>query len=79
VVEIIRAIETVEALSIGTITFDDKPLSLPEEFDNQAMCEVLGEYRETALLEGVHQTIEFYRRAIKKGLVDESYLAKVLG
>jgi UDP-glucuronate 4-epimerase len=76
--EIVRLIEKVDPTSRELISFDDKPLALPEQFDNSEMIQILGKYDEIPMEQGVEQTLAYYRNAIKCGILDEAYLQKVL-
>src|SRR5260221_6568917 len=53
--EIVAAIEAASPASRGRITFDDKPLPLPEDAAEAHLPDVLGALPETALGEGVAQ------------------------
>jgi nucleoside-diphosphate-sugar epimerase len=76
--EIVDCIEAAEPDARGRITFDDRPLSLPEAFDGRPLVEALGAHAETPLEEGVRRTLECYRAALRKGTLDEAYLDRVL-
>jgi UDP-glucuronate 4-epimerase len=76
--EIIRCIEANEPGARGRITFDDRPLVFPEAFDSRPIEEALGAYAETPLEEGVGRTLDCYRGALRSGMLDESYLDRVL-
>jgi UDP-glucuronate 4-epimerase len=65
--EIVAAIEAAEPASRGRITFDDKPLALPEDAAQARLPDVLGALPETPLTDGVAQTIELFRTALKEG------------
>lgn len=76
--EIVGAIEGAEPAARGRITFGDQPLVFPEAFDNRAMIDALGPYRETPLAVGVTETLDCYRRALARGTIDEAWLDRVL-
>jgi nucleoside-diphosphate-sugar epimerase len=65
--DIIAAIEAAEPASRGRITFDEKPLPLPEETDDARLRAVLGPLPETALAAGVAQTIALFKSALAEG------------
>jgi UDP-glucuronate 4-epimerase len=76
--EIIHCIETNEPDARGSITFDDRPLALPDAFDSRPIVEALGPAAETPLEEGVRRTLDCYRAALRNGTLDEAYLDRVL-
>ena len=76
--EIIAAIGEVEPSSRGRITFDDRPLPFPAGFDGAPVEAALGPLPQTPLADGVAQTVETYRRAIRDGLVDPAALDRIL-
>ena len=65
--EIVQAIETVEPTASGQISFDDKPLALPEELDDSAFQAALGPLTSTSLLQGVQSTIALFKQALTEG------------
>ena len=76
--EIVATIEEVEPAARGRITFEERSLPFPEAFDGTTIEAALGVLPQTALADGVRQTIECYRRAIADGEVDDAYLDRVL-
>jgi UDP-glucuronate 4-epimerase len=76
--DIIDSIESNEPAARGRITFDDRPLALPDAFDGRPIVEALGACPETPLDEGVRQTMDCYRAALRSGALDETYLDRVL-
>ncbi len=76
--EIVERIEANAPDARGRITFDDRPLPLPEAFDGRPMVEALGPWAETPLDEGVRRTLDCYRAAMRNGAIDDSYLDRVL-
>ena len=76
--DIIECIVAVEPAARGRITFDDRPLALPEAFDGRPIVDALGAYAETPLDEGVRRTMDCYRSALRSGALDEAYLDRVL-
>jgi nucleoside-diphosphate-sugar epimerase len=78
VADIIDAIEANEPAARGRITFDDRPLALPDAFDGRPIVEALGAWAETPLDEGVRRTLDCYRAALRGGLLDDAYLDRVL-
>lgn len=67
--EIIAAIETAEPSVKGKITFDPKPLSLPEGADDTALRSVFGMLPDTPLNDGVKATIELFKQALADGRI----------
>ena len=65
--DIVAAIEAAEPTSRGRITFDDKPLALPEETDDTRLRALLGPLPETPLAEGVVQTVALFKTALAEG------------
>jgi len=77
--EMVAAIAEVEPASRGAVTFGDRILPFPEAFDGTPLEAALGPQPATPLIEGVRRTIEAYRGAIERGLVDAAFLDRVLG
>lgn len=65
--EVIDAIETAEPDIKGRITFDDKPLALPEGQEDTALRELLGDFPNTPLQEGVARTVAHFKQALADG------------
>jgi len=65
--EIVAAIEAAAPEMAGQITFAPTPSSLPTEIDSQALEAALGPIRWIPLADGVRQTIEQFRAAVKVG------------
>jgi UDP-glucuronate 4-epimerase len=65
--EIVAAIEAAEPASRGRITFDEKPLALPGDAEPAHLPAALGKLPETALTEGVAQTVAIFKRALAEG------------
>ena len=65
--EIITAIESVAPEMRGKLTYDDVPLPFPEDVDNRALTAVVGLLPNTDLLDGVRETIEIFKQALKDG------------
>jgi len=76
--DIIECIVAIEPAARGRITFDDRPLALPEAFDGRPIVDALGAYAETPLDEGVRRTMDCYRSALRSGALGEAYLDRVL-
>jgi UDP-glucuronate 4-epimerase len=77
--EIVERIAEHEPRARGAITAEESVLSLPEAFDGRPMVEALGPYEETPLDEGVRRTLDCYRAGIRKEILDDAYLDRVLG
>lgn len=67
--QVIAAIEQAEPAAAGRITFADTPLPFPEEVDNQALVSAIGPLAFTPLADGVAETMEIFRRALKAGWI----------
>jgi UDP-glucuronate 4-epimerase len=65
--EIVAAIEESAPEVRGQITFDEKPLALPEDMDDRALRQALGQIPDTALQTGVTESIRIFRQAIASG------------
>ena len=76
--QVIDAIEEVEPVMQGKISFVDNPLPFPPDVDNQVLVEFLGQLPETPLIEGVSETIQLYKSAIANGLVKPSDVKEIL-
>ncbi len=68
--EVVRAIETAAPESAGKITFSPSPLPHPPAVDDRKLNEDLGPIRWLPLAEGVRQTVDCFRQAIKAGWLD---------
>jgi UDP-glucuronate 4-epimerase len=68
--EIITAIEAAAPEMAGKITFAPNTLSLPEKIDSQPLESALGPTAWTPLPEGVRQTVENFRGAVKAGTLN---------
>ncbi len=65
--EVITAIEQANPSSRSRITFDDNPLPFPPDVDNRALVSAIGPMLFTPLSEGVAETLDIFRRALKEG------------
>jgi UDP-glucuronate 4-epimerase len=65
--EVVAAIEAAVPGAAGTITFDEKPLALPEEFDASAYERSIGAMPYTTLKQAVAETIEIFRVRVADG------------
>lgn len=65
--DIVAAIEAIEPTARGTITFDEKPLPYPEDFDDTPLRQALGTLPDTPLAEGVAATIGLFKHAVAAG------------
>ena len=77
--EMVEVIAEVEPASRGTITAGDRILPFPEAFDGAPLEAAIGPQPVTPLREGVARTIEAYRDALRRGLLDEAFLDRVVG
>lgn len=68
--EIVAAIEAAAPQSAGRITFEPQGLGMTPEVDDSALVNALGPTYWISLKEGVRQTIEQFRAALARGLVD---------
>lgn len=65
--EVVAAIEDVEPAARGLITFDEKPLPYPEDFDDAPLRKALGSLPDTPLTQGVASSIALFKHAIATG------------
>jgi nucleoside-diphosphate-sugar epimerase len=65
--EVIAAIETAEPAIKGRITYEEKPLMLPEGQEDSALRELLGTLPDTPLQEGVARTVAHFKQALADG------------
>lgn len=65
--DIIAAIEAAEPSAKGQITYEPKPLYLPDGCDDSALVEVVGPVPNISLREGIAATVEHFRRALSEG------------
>jgi nucleoside-diphosphate-sugar epimerase len=65
--EVIAAIETAEPDIKGRITYNDTPLALPEGQEDTALRELLGDFPDTSLQEGVAKTVAHFKQALADG------------
>jgi len=68
--EIVSAIERTAPESKGRITFESSALPYPSEYDTRALEQALGAIRWTPLEDGVRETIEIFRAAVKANRID---------
>jgi nucleoside-diphosphate-sugar epimerase len=76
--EMLAAIAVVEPSAAGRMTFEDRRLPFPGAFDGRPVEAALGARPQTALEDGVRETIEVYRRAIRDRRLDAATLDRVL-
>lgn len=67
--EVIAAIEAAAPEAKGTITFDDKPLALPEEADASPLVALIGALPYTPLEQAVAETITLFRARVADGML----------
>ncbi|HXD66282.1 MAG TPA: NAD(P)-dependent oxidoreductase [Solirubrobacteraceae bacterium] len=67
--EVVAAIEAGAPDTAGTITFVDEQLPFPPEADHASLREVIGDAPETALRDGVRDTIGRFRELLAAGAV----------
>ena len=65
--EVVAAIETAEPAIKGRITYEKKPLMLPEGQEDSALWELLGTLPDTPLQEGVARTVAHFKQALADG------------
>jgi nucleoside-diphosphate-sugar epimerase len=65
--EVVAAIETAEPAIKGRITYEDKPLTLPEGQTDSALRELLGTLPDTPLQEGIGRTVAHFKQALADG------------
>ena len=74
--EVVAAIEAVAPEMAGKITFEPTPLGQPSEYDSRPLEEAVGSIHWRPLVDGIRQTIEHFRAAVKAGKMD---IEKILG
>jgi nucleoside-diphosphate-sugar epimerase len=65
--EIVAAIEAAAPESRGAITFDDKALPFPQEYDAAPLAELIGDLPYTPLRKAVADTVALFREQIASG------------
>lgn len=70
VAEVVAAIEAAAPEMAGRITHEEAPLPVPEDIDGRALDEALGPIAWTPFRDGVRQTIEHFRAALRDGTLD---------
>ncbi len=73
--DVVKAIEVAAPDTRGSITFDNRQLPFPYQYDDAGLQAAIGPVRWTPLVEGVAATIDHFRRLAAVGLVDEKGLA----
>lgn len=73
--EVIAAIETAVPGARGSLTYDDKQLPFPFDYDDTALQQAIGAIPHTPLATGVADTITHFQRLAAAGLVDERGLS----
>lgn len=68
--DLIEAVAAAVPGSRGRITYDPQPLPVPAEVDDRPLSAALGPLRWRPISDGVRDTIERFRVAVAKGLVD---------
>jgi nucleoside-diphosphate-sugar epimerase len=68
--DIVREIERSAPESKGRITFETNALPYPSEYDTRALEQALGAIRWTPLQDGVRETIEIFRAAVKANRIN---------
>ncbi|HTX73379.1 MAG TPA: NAD-dependent epimerase/dehydratase family protein [Rectinemataceae bacterium] len=68
--EVVRAIEVASPESAGTISWDEVPPPYPPSMRNEELAKVLPRIRFSALGDAVARTVELYRRALSRGVID---------
>lgn len=67
--QVVDAITAAEPSSAGKITFEPKPLALPEGTDDSALVAAIGALPNTPLREGVAATIAHFKSALASGKI----------
>jgi hypothetical protein len=65
--EVVAAIETAEPGIKGRITYDDSSLTFPDGQEDTALRELLGDFPNTPLQEGVARTVAHFKQALADG------------
>jgi nucleoside-diphosphate-sugar epimerase len=72
--EVVTEIERAWPPAAGTITWEEMPLAIPAEMDDQAIQSALGPLPATPLVEGVGATIEGFAQLQREGRLDTNDL-----
>ncbi len=67
--EVISIIEEIFPSMKGRITYEDKSLPFPEEMDNKALVELIGNPIQTTLQNGVEKTARILRDAVERRII----------
>jgi nucleoside-diphosphate-sugar epimerase len=78
VADIVAGIEEVVPGSRGAITFADEVLGFPEAFDDAPLRASIGDWREMPLAAGIASTIDCYRDALRRGIIGDADLDRML-
>lgn len=76
--EMVAGIEAAVPGARGTISYADEVLAFPEAFDDAPLRAAIGDWSETPLADGIASTIETYRRALRRGIVVDADLDRML-
>lgn len=74
--EIVEAINAAVPEIAGKITFDPKPLALPEDVDAEPLNKVIGKAPFTPLKDAVAETVQIFRDAVASGLMAPDAMLK---
>jgi nucleoside-diphosphate-sugar epimerase len=74
--DVITAIEVAEPAATGAITFDDKPLALPEEADATPLIQLIGAIPYTPLEQAVAETVALFRARVADGTMAADAMLK---
>jgi nucleoside-diphosphate-sugar epimerase len=74
--DVITAIEVAEPAATGAITFDDKPLALPEEADATPLIQLIGAIPYTPLEQAVAETVGLFRARVADGTMAADAMLK---
>ncbi len=73
--DVVAAIEAAEPGITGRITYEDKPLMLPDGQEDAALRELLGTLPDTPLQAGVAQTVAHFKQALVDGRLPQESTA----
>jgi UDP-glucose 4-epimerase len=76
IADIVSAIEELAPGARGSITFDDKPMAIPDELDDTALQKMLGEVNHTPYKAGIRATMARFSQLHNEGRLDTSDIDK---
>ncbi|GAB4110828.1 MAG: SDR family oxidoreductase [Roseiflexaceae bacterium] len=74
--EVVTAIEVARPAATGTISYDEKPLALPEEADAEPLVQLIGSIPYTPLNQAVAETIDLFQARVADGTMAPDAMLK---